>query len=259
MEFRRQLKALDNIELLSVEQQVADFPEHFHETYCISLIGSGTEIILSRNSRLYTSAGNISINNPFEIHSNPVLDKDVKIGFDTIYLSQPLVDYLLCSNNIQFENVQSSSNQQILLFNDIKFNIEKKLNTEIETVLRRFLLTLQLKTNVNHENRFNHSNQFQDILGYIDMNYNNKIRLEKLAEIASMDKFNFSKAFRNATGMAPINYVQMKKIFHAKNIISKDSILTQIAYELDFTDQSHFNRTFKKFVGISPSDFQANM
>jgi AraC-like DNA-binding protein len=259
MEFRRQLKTLDNIELLSVEQQVADFPEHFHETFCISLIRNGTEIIKSENSKLYTYAGNISISNPFEIHANPIFGMDVKIGFDTIYLSQPLVDYLLCSNNIQFENVQSSSYQQILLFNVLKYSIEKKLNTEIEIVLKKFLLTLQLKTNIYHENRFNHSNQFQDILGYIDMNYSNKIRLEKLAEIAYMDKFNFSKAFRIATGMAPINYVQMKKIFYAKNMIRKDSILTQIAYELDFTDQSHFNRTFKKFVGVSPSAFQANL
>jgi AraC-like DNA-binding protein len=259
MEFRRQLKTLDNIELLSVQQQVADFPEHFHDTFCISLIRNGTEIIKSENSKLYTSSGSISISNPFEIHANPIFDKDVKIGFDTIYLSQPLVDCLLCSNNIKFENVQSSSSQQVLLFNDLIYGIEKKLNTEIEIVLKKFLLTLQLKTNVNHEYRFNHSNQFLDVLGYIDLNYNNKIRLEKLAEIAYMDKFNFSRAFRIATGMAPINYVQMKKIFYAKNMIRKDSILTQIAYELDFTDQSHFNRTFKKFVGVSPSAFQANL
>jgi AraC-like DNA-binding protein len=259
MEFRRQLKTLDNIELLSVQQQVADFPEHFHDTFCISLIRNGTEIIKSENSKLYTSSGSISISNPFEIHANPIFDKDVKIGFDTIYLSQPLVDCLLCSNNIKFENVQSSSSQQVLLFNDLIYSIEKKLNTEIEIVLKKFLLTLQLKTNVNHEYRFNHSNQFLDVLGYIDLNYNNKIRLEKLAEIAYMDKFHFSKAFRIATGMAPINYVQMKKIFYAKNMIRKDSILTQIAYELDFTDQSHFNRTFKQFIGISPSAFQANL
>ena len=259
MENRKRLESLDNIELLSVQQQVSDFPEHFHETFCISLIGSGTEIIKSGNSKLYTSAGNISISNPFEIHANPILDKDVKTGFDTIYLSQPLVDYLLCSNNINFENIQSSSNQQILLFNDLKFNIKNKLNTGIETVLKKFLLTLQLKTNVNHENRLNHSNQFQDILGHIDINYNNKIRLEKLAEIACMDKYNFSKAFRNATGLSPINYVLMKKMFYAKSLIKKDSILVEIAYELDFTDQSHFNRQFKRFVGISPSAFQANL
>jgi AraC-like DNA-binding protein len=51
----------------------------------------------------------------------------------------------------------------------------------------------------------------------------------------------------------------MKKIFYAKTLIKKDSILTEIAYELDFTDQSHFNKQFKRFVGISPSTFQANL
>jgi AraC-like DNA-binding protein len=177
------------------------------------------------------------------------------------YYLQVTLQNLPCLSDLglNFENIQSSSNQQILLFNDLKFNIKNKLNTGIETVLKKFLLTLQLKTNVNHENRLNHSNQFQDILGHIDINYNNKIRLEKLAEIACMDKYNFSKAFRNATGLSPINYVLMKKMFYAKSLIKKDSILVEIAYELDFTDQSHFNRQFKRFVGISPSAFQANL
>jgi AraC-like DNA-binding protein len=74
-----------------------------------------------------------------------------------------------------------------------------------------------------------------------------------------MDKYNFSKAFRKATGLSPMNYVLMKKIFYAKSLIKKDSILIEIVYELDFTDQSHFNKQFKRFVGISPSAFQANL
>jgi AraC-like DNA-binding protein len=259
MEFRKQLKTLDNIELLSVQQQVADFPEHFHETFCISLIGSGTEIIKSGNSKLYTSAGNISISNPFEIHANPVFEKDVKIGFDTIYLSQPLVNYLLRKENTKFENIQTFSSKQIILFNELKFRIENKLTSEIEINLKNFLLTLDLKKQPDKLNMFNQTNKYADVLGYLDSNYQHKLSLEKLAKIAGMDKYNFSKAFRKAIGLSPMNYVLMKKIFYAKSLIKKDSILTEIAYELDFTDQSHFNKQFKRFVGISPSAFQASL
>jgi AraC-like DNA-binding protein len=259
MENRKRLEALDNIELLSVQQQVSDFPEHFHETFCISLIGRGTEIIKSGNNNLFTTAGNISISNPFEIHANPILDKDVKIGFDTIYLAQPLVDYLLGIENAQFENVQTFSIKQIILFNYIKSSVENKLFSELEIYLKYFLNTLDSKTQPVNQNMFNQSNKYADILSHIDSNYQHKISLEKLAKIACMDKYNFSKAFRKATGLSPMNYVLMKKIFYAKSLIKKDSILIEIVYELDFTDQSHFNKQFKRFVGISPSAFQANL
>jgi len=259
MENKKRLESLDNIELLSVQQQVSDFPEHFHETFCISLIGSGTEIIKSGNSKLYTCAGNISISNPYEIHANPVFDKDIKIGFDTIYLSQSLVNYLLGIENTQFENVQTFSSKQIVLFNELKFKIQNKLDSELEIYLRQFLLTLDLKKQPDKQNIFNQTNEYTDILGYLDSNYQHKISLEKLAKVAYMDKYNFSKAFRKATGLSPMNYVLMKKIFYAKSLIKKDSILTEISYELDFTDQSHFNRQFKRFIGISPSAFQANL
>lgn len=259
MENKKRLESLDNIELLSVQQQVADFPEHFHETFCISLIGSGTEIIKSGNSKLYTSEGNISITNPFEIHANPVFDEDVKIGFDTIYLSQPLVNYLLGKENTKFENIQTFSSKQIILFNELKFRIENKLNSEIEINLKNFLLTLDLTKQPDKLNMFNQTNKYADVLGYLDSNYQHKLSLEKPAKIVGMDKYNFSKAFRKAIGLSPMNYVLMKKIFYAKSLIKKDSILTEIAYELDFTDQSHFNKQFKRFVGISPSAFQASL
>jgi len=259
MENRKRLESLDNIELLSVQQQVADFPEHFHETFCISLIGSGTEIIKSGDCKLYTSAGNISISNPFEIHANPAFDKDVKIGFDTIYLSQPLVNCLLGKENSQFQNIQTFSSKQIILFNELKFKIQNKLDSKIEIYLKKFLLTLDLKKQPDNLNMFNQTNKYADVLGYLDSNYQQKLSLEKLAKIACMDKYNFSKAFRKATGLSPMNYVLMKKIFYAKSLIKKDTILIEIVYELDFTDQSHFNKQFKRFVGISPSAFQANL
>ena len=32
--------------------------------------------------------------------------------------------------------------------------------------------------------------------------------------------------------------------------------LTEIAYELDFYDQAHFTRIFKRFAGINPSAYR---
>ncbi len=41
-------------------------------------------------------------------------------------------------------------------------------------------------------------------------------------------------------------------------INNKNQSLTQIAYDLKYYDQAHFTRTFKKFAGVSPSEYRSS-
>ena len=64
----------NEIEYISIENQTTEFPKHFHETFCISLIYKGIEQIDFENQSLFSEAGSISITNPYEVHSNPLID-----------------------------------------------------------------------------------------------------------------------------------------------------------------------------------------
>ena len=44
---------------------------------------------------IYSPAGTISLTNPFEIHANPIESGVQDLSFDTLYLSQELVDHYL--------------------------------------------------------------------------------------------------------------------------------------------------------------------
>ena len=85
---------LDNFEYISVNDQVTDFPQHYHDTFCISLIHSGVEVIEVDGKCIYSEKMCISITNPYEVHSNPVLDKNNTLSFDTIYVSPDLMKYI---------------------------------------------------------------------------------------------------------------------------------------------------------------------
>lgn len=56
------------------------------------------------NQSLYIESGSISITNPYELHSNPLVDNFIRISFDTLYVSADLMYYLSAGKNIQFEN-----------------------------------------------------------------------------------------------------------------------------------------------------------
>ena len=80
----------NEIEYISIENQTTEFPKHFHETFCISLIHKGIEQIDFENQSLFSEAGSISITNPYEVHSNPLIDSTSYLKFDTIYIPNEL-------------------------------------------------------------------------------------------------------------------------------------------------------------------------
>ncbi|MEM8907575.1 MAG: AraC family transcriptional regulator, partial [Bacteroidota bacterium] len=86
-----------------------------------------------------------------------------------------------------------------------------------------------------------------------------KVTLEGLSRFMNMDKFHFVKEFRAKHGLSPINYVLMKKIFKAKALINNTTSLTQLAYRFEFSDQAHFSKQFKRYIGVSPRAYKKQL
>ena len=107
---------LDDLEYLTIQKQVTDFPKHYHEAFCISLIHKEVEVININNQKIYSGIGNITITNPYEKHSNPLIDKNIQLCFDTLYLSKDLMKYLLNGKNITFLNRKINNQKANLLF-----------------------------------------------------------------------------------------------------------------------------------------------
>ncbi|WP_369049390.1 AraC family transcriptional regulator [Tenacibaculum sp. UWU-22] len=250
----------DNLEYINIENQTTDFPKHFHETFCISLIHNGIEKIEFDSQSLFSEKGSISITNPYEIHSNPLIDKNTCLSFDTIYLSNDLMKYLLNGKNITFLNRKINSAKTNQLFVKLKNAMDTKNPKSIEFFLKQFINTLKFHSQENEtEYAKQNLNDFSEINSYIDNNIGDKFCLEELSKMANINKYGFVKKFKAATGMTPMNYILMKKIFSCKTRIDRNSELTELAYWYSFTDMAHFSKTFKRYIGISPKKYQANL
>lgn len=243
----------DGLEYITIENQTTEFPKHFHETFCISLIHLGTEQINFENQSLFCEAGSISITNPYEIHSNPLLDTNAPLKFDTIYIPNDIMKYGLDGKNIIFLNRKISNKKANRLFIKLKNAIESRNDLEIDFWLKQFLSVLQIfaQENIDEYLPLNFSS-YNEINSYIENNIYNRFDLNELSELANINKFGFVKKFKASTGMSPMNYILMKKIFSSKKFIDANTELTEIAYQYNFTDLAHFSKTFKRFIGVSP-------
>lgn len=245
------------ISFISVENQNRDFPIHFHETFCISLIRNGIEKMELDNQFLYSEVNCISITNPYEVHANPLADAESRVSFDTIYLTPDLMTSILNGKGIEFQNRQIHdihlTGSFIRLFDQLKDNDQRT-----EHVLTDFIrqLSSYARTLPDEKTSGFHSEYLTELLIYIEQNLENKLYLDELARITHLNPFGFAKKFKSLTGMTPMSYVLMKKVFSAKARITPDCDLTDLAYTYSFTDMAHFSNSFKKYVGVSPREYR---
>jgi len=68
-----------------------------------------------------------------------------------------------------------------------------------------------------------------------------------------------SRKIFEASGMNTETMLMYKKYLHAVHLVHHTELpLTEIAYSANFSDQSHFIRTFRQFTGLTPSEYRRN-
>lgn len=99
--------------------------------------------------------------------------------------------------------------------------------------------------------------QLRDVIEYIHTHLSEELTLTDLAEHLSLSVFHFARLFKNSLGLSPHQYVLQNRVERAKRLItvSTRSNLSDIALQVGFYDQTHFGKTFKRVVGVSPKVF----
>ncbi|QKC85929.1 AraC family transcriptional regulator [Mesorhizobium sp. NZP2077] len=87
---------------------------------------------------------------------------------------------------------------------------------------------------------------------YLTENATRPVRSGELEAITGLDRYALSRHFRAAFSTSPHRFLVMRRLQRARRMITAGEPLAQIAVEAGFTDQSHFNRQFKKAFGMTP-------
>lgn len=77
-------------------------------------------------------------------------------------------------------------------------------------------------------------------------------RLEQLEHVTGCDRWQLSRDFRALLGTSPYRYLQQRRVDLAKRLLREGATLAGAAHGAGFADQSHFGRTFRKAVGLTP-------
>ena len=81
------------------------------------------------------------------------------------------------------------------------------------------------------------------------------IKIKDLADTHYISQDAFEKRFRRVVGTSPKQFSNIIKIRSIVDSKPKNGSLSQVALEAGYFDQPHFNKEFKLFTGLTPTDF----
>lgn len=95
------------------------------------------------------------------------------------------------------------------------------------------------------------------ILEYVFSNHAGNIKMSEAAALVGMAEPTFSKYFKRATGQNFSDLVRKLRLAHARRLLeSSDKAISDICYEVGFSNLSNFNRHFLNDTGETPRNYR---
>lgn len=145
--------------------------------------------------------------------------------------------------------ISEKSNQQIYH----QKVIEQIVNTIITVVARN--IALKLPKNIKEAT----GEMVLEILHYIQENIYDpkKLKVDEISESFNISPNYLGKYFKKQTGETLQEYISNYKLrLIEARLLNSDMRINEIADELNFSDESHLNKVFRKHKGINPTEFR---
>lgn len=94
-------------------------------------------------------------------------------------------------------------------------------------------------------------------IAQIEKGARGELRLSELAESAGLSPFHFLRLFKRETGVTPYRFLVQTRIRRAVDLLRDTSRpVTEIAFDVGFTDLSNFINAFRREIGVSPRQYR---
>ena len=96
-------------------------------------------------------------------------------------------------------------------------------------------------------------------VSYINMYYaDREVSLDNVARHSGYTSSYLSRLFKQETGTGIIDYLNAVRIYNAKMLLGDaNAKVYQVAESVGYNNYNYFSKMFKKFEGVSPSEYAA--
>lgn len=102
-----------------------------------------------------------------------------------------------------------------------------------------------------------HDGAIQQALAYVTQNLHKPLSQSEIAKNHHMSNSNFSKVFKQYTGMNFVDFITERRLDKAKELLRSTNLKTyEIAEHAGFAESRYFSQLFKKKVGCTPKEYR---
>lgn len=230
------------IEFVLSENINKEFSSHNHAShYIISLCIKGSVSATLKNKSLQIKENDFFTVPPFMPHAVSLTDTSVLVS--------------LCMDKSFIEDYSSQKDIKILEMLLLSPKIQKWI-TRLQTEL-----LLQAVSHV-YELHDTHKEEMEnDMLILCDRlinHFSDSLPLDNLAKDLYLSKYYLIRKCKRNLGLTPHKFHLQNRIRKAQTLLFTNKSVTEASIDTGFYDQSHFDRSFKNIVGISPTEYLAS-
>jgi AraC-like DNA-binding protein len=239
------------------------FPNHFHEYYVIGFIEAGQRHLSCRNREYSIGDGDMILFNPLDNHTCEQTDGKT-LDYRCINIKQEIMqktvmeitgaDYLP-----RFTEPVAYRSEHVGLLRELhRMIMEEREDFEKEEIFYFLIKQLidQYAEPASAPEPEILDEEIEAVCGFLEKNYSEKISLDELALMANRNKYSLLRAFTRIKGITPYRYLETVRVNEAKKLLERGIEPLEAAMRTGFTDQSHFTKFFKEFIGLTPGQYR---
>ncbi|WP_028123377.1 AraC family transcriptional regulator [Epilithonimonas tenax] len=208
-----------------------------HSGFGINSVDPHEEIVLQFRQDIITFPQEVE-----EIHSLNRLVSQAQLGI----MFSPQVKLQILPK--LYEILQTESSKRYFILLNILFELAESkdyvlLNKEImpHTVISK-----------NKE-------RLQTIFTYVEKNYDKEIDINDIANLVNLTLPAFCNFFKKTTKITFTDFINQYRIDKACNLIIQGKSISESCYDTGYNSISYFSRTFKKYMGKTPTEFNSDL
>ena len=247
------------------------FPPHFHDTFAIGVVESGSTRLRTHRGEWLATGGTILAFSPGEIHAaDPIGDEgftyrmvypsteDLEAaGLDVRRVSSglplfraPVIDDAHIAEAFQRAHVPLMRDGQ----GGRRGVAESRLAQALRLLVRSYGCAGDTESE-RSDVRAGDSEMVSFAQQYLHDHIALPVRLGVIAESLGVSAFRLIRSFSRVVGVPPYAYFVQLRVNRAQAMLCAGATIPDAVFSCGFCDQSHFTRAFRRVVGVPPGKY----
>lgn len=244
------------------------YAPHSHAQWSIGAITEGQSTFCYRNDRCQVGAGDLVLINPGWVHAcNPIDNQPwayLMLYIDTQWLTTLRYQLGLLDEPV-WEDIATAIVSERCLYDGYCQMVSCLLNSQVDlpekqTAVIEYLSDLMVSLADRRPLLLESVPQvLSDLAGYLDENAAEEVTLEEMCLRTGYSEGHLIRSFKRYFGLTPHAYQVNQRIQRGQSELKQGRSIVEAALVAGFSDQPHFQRTFKRMLAATPKQYRQSL